>query len=58
MWNSAICDYESDKASKIDEYLDIKNFSCKKGLFGKLLIACEDEILNTSKTLFLDKKVI
>ena len=29
----------------------------KKGLFGKLGLACEDEILNTNETLLNDKKV-
>ena len=39
-----------NKACKIEQYLDIKNCSCKKHLFGKLVIACEDEILNTTET--------
>ena len=33
---------------KIGDYLDIKNCSCGKGLIGKLALACEDDILNTS----------
>ena len=48
---------ESNKACKIDEYLDIRNCSCEKRLFGKLALACEDEILNTNETSFDDKKV-
>ena len=49
MWNPNTCDCEYDKACKSDEYLDIKNCSCEKRLIGKLLLACEDEILNTTE---------
>ena len=38
----------------MDEYLDIKNCSCEKRLFGKLVIACE--ILNATKTSLVNKK--
>ena len=37
-------------AYKIDEYLDTKNCSCKKCLFGKLVLACQVEVLNTTET--------
>ena len=37
------------QACTIDEYLHIKNFSCKKCLVAKLILACEDEILNSHK---------
>ena len=56
----------SDKAHKIGEYLDIKNFSRKKRLFVKLVLACTDEMLNTNEiavkdlscvTSIVDKKV-
>ena len=43
MWNASTC-CESNKACKTEEYLDTKNCSCKKRLFGKLVVACEDEI--------------
>ena len=33
---------------KDEEYLDIKIGLCKKCLFGELVLACEDEILNTT----------
>ena len=56
MWDSSTCDWECNKACKTDEYLDIKNCSREKGLFNKLVLACEDEILNTTETLFDDKK--
>ena len=47
-----------NKACKIDEYLNIKNCPCSKGLFSKLLLlACRDEILNTTETSLDDKKV-
>ena len=35
-----------NKACKINEYLDIKKYSCKKRLFGKLVLAC---LLNDKK---------
>ena len=46
-----------NKACKIDEYLDIKNCSCHDRIFGKLVLACKDEILNTTETSIVDKKV-
>ena len=36
MRNPITCDYESDKACKIKEYVDIKHCSCEKPLNGKL----------------------
>ena len=57
MWNPSTCNCECNKASKIDEYLNTKNFSCEKHLFGKLVLACEDEILNTTEKPLADKKV-
>ena len=54
MWIPSAGDYECNKAYKIDEFLDIKNFSCKKSIFNKLvltlLLTFEDEILNTTET--------
>ena len=49
-------DSECDEACEMDEYLGIKNRSCEKPLFGKLVIACEDEILNATKTSLVNKK--
>ena len=57
MWNSSTCDCECNNACKVDEYLDIKNCSCEKRLFGKLVIACKNEISNTTETPFDNKKV-
>ena len=50
MWNHSSCDYECNKACKIDEYFDIKKCSCEKRLIGRLVLECQDEILNTTKT--------
>ena len=49
MWNPSMCGCECNKACKSDEYLDTKKCSCKKRLFGKLLLTWEDEIINTTK---------
>ena len=46
------------KHVKFPEYLDTKNCSCKKHLFGKLVLACEDEMLNTIETTIVEKKAI
>ena len=46
MQNSSTFDCQCDKVCKISEHLDIKNCTCKKRLFGQLVLACEDEILN------------
>ena len=36
--------------------LDTKNCSLEKRLIGKLLLKCEDEMLNTTETSLNDKK--
>ena len=48
MWNYRTCDCEYNKLRKT-ENLDNKS-SCKKRLIGKLVLPCEDEILNTFET--------
>lgn len=58
MWNPSRCDFECNKARRIDEYLDIIDCLCKKRLFVKLELACEDKMLNTSVTSIDDKIVI
>ena len=35
----------------------LKNISCEKHLIGKLVLKCEDEILNTTETLIIDEEV-
>ena len=42
------CDYECSKTCKIDKYLGIKNCSYVKRLFGKLVLACDSDILSTT----------
>ena len=53
MRNRNTGDCECNNACKIDEYLGIKN-SCERRLISKLVLQCEDEILNT--TLLNDNK--
>ena len=57
MWDPSTCDCECNKPCKIDYYLDIEHCLCKKHLIGKLVLECEDEILNTSEASLEDKKV-
>lgn len=57
MENPSACDYECNKACKVDKYLNTKNCSNKKGVLGKLLLSYGDKILNTNETLFNDEKV-
>ena len=56
MESYSMCDCEFKKAFTIDKYFAIENCSCEKHLLGKLVLACEDEILNRPKTSFDDKK--
>ena len=57
MWNPSTCDWECNKACKIDKYLDNKSCLWGKCLIGKLKLPYEDEILNTTETSLNDKKV-
>ena len=57
IWNPSACGCESNKACKIDKYLDIKNCSCEKSLIDRLVLACEDEILNVTEDSLDDKKI-
>ena len=50
MWNPSTCDCECNKACKIDEHLDTKSSSYKKRLISKLVLECEDEMLNTTES--------
>ena len=50
MWNSTISDFECNKACNIDKYLGIENCLCGKCLFHKVVLACKDEISNTTET--------
>lgn len=52
-----MCDCECDKVCKIDDYLHLKNCWYEKGIIGKLVLTCKDEILNTTEvTLIVDKR--
>ena len=42
-----MCECECDKSSNFDEYLDYANCKCRKKLIEKLVLECEEEILNT-----------
>ena len=54
MWNPSMLDFECNKACKIDKYWDTKNCSYENGRIGKLVLECEDEILNTTENLLND----
>ena len=51
-----MCNCNCNKACRIDDYLDMKICFLEKHLTGKLVLECEDEILNTTETLLDDKK--
>ena len=57
MWNPSPWDCGCNKTCGIDEYLGIKNCSCEEYLFDKLVLTCEDDILNTTDTSLNGKKV-
>ena len=56
MWDASAYDYEYCKACEIAEYLHNKHYSCEKGPIGKLVLECEDEILNATEALLDGKK--
>ena len=58
MWKASTCGFNCDKAYWIFEYLDIKSCSCKKYLFDKLVLACEEEILDTKGTSVRDHSYV
>ena len=41
---------------KLMNILDTKNCSLEKRLIGKLLLKCEDEMLNTTETSLIEKE--
>ena len=57
MWNLSSCDCQCNKPYKFNEYLNIKNRACEKILTGKLVLECDDEILNPCEIFVHDKKV-
>ena len=44
IWNSSNCECECDKSCGIGEYLDYKNFRCKKRIIDKLVEECSENI--------------
>ena len=57
-WNPSTCNCQCDKTRGIGVYLDINKCTCKEVIFDKLVLTCEDEIVDTSGTAsikFLDK---
>ena len=48
---------ECNKACKTGEYFNTKNYSCEICLIGRLVLRCEDEIVNRTEISVDDKKV-
>ena len=44
IWNPSNCECECDKSCDIGEYLDYKNFKCRKKLIDKLVTECTENI--------------
>ena len=44
IWNPSNCECEYDKLWDVGEYLDYKNFKCRKKLVDKLVKECSDNI--------------
>ena len=57
VWNPSMYECQCNKGCKFNKFLKTKNCSCEKRLFGKLVLTCEVEILNTTETSLDDKKV-
>ena len=57
IWNHSTSECECDRSCDGGEYLDYGNCKCRKRLIGRLVLECEDGILNTTKGSFDDKKV-
>ena len=55
IWNPSIC--ECDKSCDVAEYLDYANSRCRKRL-NKLVLECEDEMLNTTDTISIAGKKV
>ena len=50
MSNPSTSNCECNKTCRIDKCLDIRNCSYEKRLFGKLVLAWVDKILNATET--------
>ena len=53
-----MCDCEYNNVCKINEYIDAKNCSSEKSIIDKLVLTCEDEILNATEISFDNKIAI
>ena len=57
IWNPSTCECECDKSCDVGEYLDYVNCKCRKRLIDQLALECENELLNTTDTIWIaDKK--
>ena len=43
-WNPSNCEWQSDKSCDVGEYLDYKNYKCRKRLVNKLIEECDEKI--------------
>ena len=44
IWNPSNCECECDKLCDIGQYLDYKNFKCRKAIVDKLVEKCSENI--------------
>ena len=44
IWNPSNCDCECDKACDVGEYLDYKNWKCRKQLVHKVVEECTENV--------------
>ena len=44
IWNPSNCQCECDKSCNVGEYLDYKNYKCRKKLVDKLVEKCREDI--------------
>ena len=44
IWNPSNCECECDKSCDVGEYLDYKNFRCRKKLADKLIEECAETV--------------
>ena len=47
IWNPSNCEYECYESCDFSEYLDYKNFKCKKELVNQLFEECTEKIEET-----------
>ena len=47
IWNLSITECECDESCNFEEFYGYANCKCRKKLTDKLVLECEDQILNT-----------